>query len=112
MSSRRCRARIGLAFDSVHFLELQAPPAIVPYVSTKKMETIASFEVGLEQLETIVKEMEDGKLPLEKLITHYETGSKLLAQCDAKLKEAEQKIEILRTKNADKPEFENFDPDQ
>ncbi|MDQ8203071.1 exodeoxyribonuclease VII small subunit [Pelagicoccus sp. SDUM812003] len=81
-------------------------------MSAKKKETIASFEEGLEKLEAIVQEMEEGKLPLEKLITHYESGSKLLAECDLKLKEAEKKIEILRSKNAENPVFEDFDPDQ
>ena len=80
-------------------------------MSAKKNETIASFEEGLEKLETIVSEMEDGKLPLEKLITHYETGTKLLAQCDLKLKEAEKKIEILKAKNADNPEFAPYETD-
>ena len=66
----------------------------------------------MEKLELIVKEMEDGKLPLEKLITHYEEGAKLLAQCDAKLKDAERKIEILKSKNAENPVFENLEFDQ
>ncbi len=81
-------------------------------MSEKKTEKIASFEEGLEKLEAIVEEMEEGKLPLEKLITQYEAGNKLLAACDAKLKEAEKKIEILKSKDSANPQFENFDPDR
>ncbi|MBC2607466.1 exodeoxyribonuclease VII small subunit [Pelagicoccus albus] len=81
-------------------------------MTTKKKETIASFEEGLEKLEKLVSEMEDSKLPLDKLITHYETGNKLLAQCDLKLKEAEKKIEILKAKTESGPQFEPLDEKQ
>lgn len=74
-------------------------------MSAKKKQSIASFEDGLEKLESIVKEMEEGELPLEKLITHYETGAELLSQCDTKLKEAERKIEVLKAKSTEKAEF-------
>lgn len=73
---------------------------------------IATFEEGLEKLETIVSEMEDSKLPLETLITHYEQGTKLLGQCDIKLKEAEKKIEILKAKSENGPEFQEFETGQ
>ena len=70
-----------------------------------------SFEEGLEKLEAIVEEMESGELKLDELVKHYEAGSKLLAQCDKRIAEAEAKIEILQNENAEDPEFENFDPD-
>lgn len=78
-------------------------------MSTKKKDTISSFEDGLEKLETIVRDMEEGNLPLEKLITHYEKGTNLLAQCDQKLKEAEKKIEILKAKSDSGPTFETLE---
>lgn len=78
-------------------------------MSTNKKDTIANFEEGLEALEKIVSEMEDSKLPLEKLITHYEKGNKLLAQCDQKLKDAEKKIEILKAKSDSGPLFESLE---
>lgn len=78
-------------------------------MSTKKKDTISSFEDGLEKLESIVREMEEGDLPLEKLITHYEKGSSLLAQCDRKLKEAENKIEILKAKTESGAVFETLE---
>ena len=65
----------------------------------------------MEKLESIVEEMESGELKLDELVKRYETGSKLLAQCDKRIAEAEAKIEILQNENAEDPEFENFDPD-
>jgi len=70
-----------------------------------------TFEQGLEKLESIVEEMENGNLPLDDLIKKYEEGSKLLKHCDSKIKEAETKIELLRNKDLDNPELEDFDPD-
>lgn len=81
-------------------------------MSTKKQDMIETFEEGLEKLETIVSEMEDSKLPLETLITHYEKGNKLLAQCDIKLKEAEKKIEILKAKTESGAQFEELETEQ
>ena len=40
--------------------------------------------------------MEQGETPLADLLAKYEEGSKLLKVCEARLKEAELKIEKLR----------------
>lgn len=80
-------------------------------MSKKETEKALSFEEGLDKLEAIVEEMEDGELKLDTLVKRYEEGSKLLAHCDKKISEAETKIEILRNKDASNPQFENFDPD-
>jgi len=69
----------------------------------------ASFEDGLEKLESIVHEMEEGQLPLKSLIERYEQGSKLLAQCDAELKDAEMKVEILKSRDNEKARFEDLE---
>lgn len=58
-----------------------------------------SFEEALQQLETIVEQMESDELPLESLLTHYEQGTQLAAVCQKKLAEAELKIQKLE-KNA------------
>ena len=54
-----------------------------------------SFEAGLEQLETIVKEMESAELPLERALELFERGVKLSASCRKQLEEAETRVEIL-----------------
>lgn len=56
--------------------------------------------------------MEGGELPLEKLIVRYEQGTKLLKQCEQSLKTAEEKIEILRNKDAENPDFETLETNE
>ena len=59
-----------------------------------------SFEAALGELESIVQKLEAGQVSLEESITIYERGEKLKAHCEAKLKQAEARIEKL-TLNAD-----------
>src|SRR5947209_566762 len=54
-----------------------------------------SFEAGLQQLETIVKEMESGELPLERALELFERGMKLSETCRKQLEEAETRVEVL-----------------
>ena len=54
-----------------------------------------SFEAGLRQLETIVKEMESGELPLERALQLFEQGMKLSDVCRKQLQDAETRVEIL-----------------
>ncbi len=58
------------------------------------------FEAALASLEEIVAEMENGELPLDRLIERYEEGIRLVKLCDEKLAEAEQKIEVLTSGKA------------
>ena len=55
-----------------------------------------SFEAALEGLETVVESMESGDVPLADLLAKFEQGNKLLKVCEARLKEAELKIEQLK----------------
>ncbi len=57
------------------------------------------FEEALHKLEGIVEEMEAEDLPLEKLLTRFEEGTRLAKLCQEKLSEAELKIAQLE-KNA------------
>jgi len=58
-----------------------------------------SFEEAYKQLAELVKKMESGQLPLADSVKAYETGMKLKAYLEQLLKEAELKIEQLRTDN-------------
>tara|TARA_Y100000588_G_scaffold390244_2_gene495115 strand:- start:217 stop:459 length:243 start_codon:yes stop_codon:yes gene_type:complete len=58
-----------------------------------------SFEEGLDQLEKVVKKLEDGDLPLEKSLELFEQGVRLSDSCQKQLREAEHKVEILLNKN-------------
>ena len=54
----------------------------------------------MERLEKIVNEMESSKLPLEELLVRYEEGIRLIAVCNERLANAENRIETL-TRNAE-----------
>lgn len=56
---------------------------------------LPTFEAGLQELESIVKEMETGELPLERAIALFEQGMKLSETCRKQLEEAETRVEIL-----------------
>lgn len=60
-----------------------------------------SFEKALSRLETLVREMEDGTMELEKMMGHFDEGNKLVKFCTAKLSEVERKIEVLAKKGAE-----------
>ena len=53
------------------------------------------FEKALARLESIVTELEKGELALEEALKLFEEGIKISRFCNAKLDEAERKVEIL-----------------
>lgn len=56
------------------------------------------FEQALKRLEEIVDSMENDELPLETLLAKYEQGTRLAQNCQARLAEAEVKIQQLERK--------------
>lgn len=63
----------------------------------------------MNRLETIVDEMESGKMQLEELIVRYEEGMKLVKTCQERLAAAEQRIEIITRNHAGKPVLQPFE---
>ena len=59
-----------------------------------------SFEEAMSQLETIVNEVEQGKIPLAQSIEKYAQGMKLIKHCRNVLEQAEKQIETI---NKDRP---------
>jgi len=53
----------------------------------------------MQRISEIVSAMEDGNLPLEKLIDSYEEGIGLVKNCQEKLDAAEKRIQVI-TRNA------------
>ena len=53
------------------------------------------FETAMTRLEEIVTELEKGDIPLEQSLRLFEEGVKLARICQARLQEAERKVEIL-----------------
>ena len=57
--------------------------------------SIKDFEGAIAELESIVKKLEEGELPLEQSLALYERGVQLSRFCHARLEDAERRIEIL-----------------
>lgn len=63
------------------------------------------FEEALKKLEDIVEAMESEELPLETLLAKYEEGTRLAQICQAKLAEADLKIQQLEKNAAGEPKL-------
>ncbi len=63
---------------------------------TPETETL-SFEAALRELETIVRQLESGEVPLEDSISLYEKGEKLRQLCQTRLDAAQSRIEKIVT---------------
>ena len=53
------------------------------------------FERAIEELELIVKRLEEGKVPLEELVAIYERGEALKRRCEDLLRQAEARVEKI-----------------
>jgi exodeoxyribonuclease VII small subunit len=76
---------------------------------TNKAGKTDNFEKNLERLDSIVREMEDPELSLERALLLYEEGMKLSEVCHKQLEEAEGRIEILMKKAGSKLVAEPFE---
>ncbi len=63
-----------------------------------------SFEQAMGELESVVGQLERGDVELEESIKLYERGAKLKARCEAKLKEAEEKVQAITLSADGRPE--------
>ena len=79
-----------------------APPAEVDALD---------FEQALAALEELVGELESGDQPLEQALASFERGVALTRRCQAALRAAEQKVEILSRDTA-AAELEPFEPER
>ncbi len=59
-----------------------------------------SFDETLSCLEELVTQMEDGKLSLEDALSTFETGIRLTRECQRALQQAELKVQILTSADA------------
>jgi exodeoxyribonuclease VII small subunit len=65
--------------------------------------TQLTFERAIEELETIVKRLEEGKVPLEESVAIYERGELLKRRCEDLLRQAEARVEKITLDAAGKP---------
>jgi exodeoxyribonuclease VII small subunit len=69
-----------------------------------------NFEASLEELERIVRRLEQGELTLEKSLELFEQGVQLSRECQERLSQAERRIEILMRDSQGRPAVRPFDP--
>jgi len=62
-----------------------------------------TFEQAIDQLETIVKRLEEGKVPLEESVAIYERGEALKRRCEDLLRQAEARVEKITLDASGKP---------
>ncbi len=70
-----------------------------------KEEKELTFEENLEKLESIVKNLESGNIPLDDAITNFNEAMLLAKKCDEKLKNAEEKVNSILNKDGKLEEF-------
>ena len=57
--------------------------------------TTMPFERAIDELESIVKRLEEGKVPLEESVAIYERGEALKKRCEELLRQAEARVEKI-----------------
>ena len=65
-----------------------------------------SFEENLEQLESIVKKLENGDIPLDEAIDKFNEGMKLAGECNKILESANDTITKALNKDGNLEDFE------
>jgi exodeoxyribonuclease VII small subunit len=61
------------------------------------------FERAIDELESIVKRLEEGKVPLEESVAIYERGEALKRRCEELLQQAEARVEKITLDAGGKP---------
>jgi exodeoxyribonuclease VII small subunit len=79
-------------------------------MTTRKKAESLTFEQSMLELEALVTKMEQGDLPLENALQNFERGIVLARHSQQKLKDAEQKVQILTTQNGQQT-LDVFEPD-
>ena len=62
-----------------------------------------AFERAIEELESIVKRLEEGKVPLEESVAIYERGEVLKRRCEELLRQAEARVDKITLDTSGKP---------
>lgn len=70
------------------------------------------LEQSLKALEALIEELESGDLPLEQAMQKFEQGIKLTRSCQAALKDAEQRVEILLKSAGGEEALHEFEVDE
>jgi exodeoxyribonuclease VII small subunit len=72
-------------------------------MAEKKDPQTMTFETAIDELESIVKRLEEGKVPLEESVAIYERGEALKKRCEELLRQAEARVEKITLDASGKP---------
>jgi exodeoxyribonuclease VII small subunit len=86
---RTTPARLPVALPPAYSRRAMNTPSVPPEIAQ------LSFEDALKELEAIVRKIEEGRSGLDDAISAYERGVLLKLHCEAKLKDAQSKIEQI-----------------
>jgi exodeoxyribonuclease VII small subunit len=75
---------------------------------------LPDFEQSLTELEALVARLEQGDVPLEEALKTFERGVALTRQCQTALRTAQQKVEVLLSRNGEETieSFQDLDDDE
>lgn len=76
-----------------------------------KSQKKQTFESSLQELEKIVRGLEEGDLSLEESLKLFEDGVKLSRECQERLNQAERRIEVLLKDENGNPALQAIEPD-
>ena len=71
----------------------------------KEVKNKMNFEEALGSLESIVKDLESGNIPLDDAINKFTLAMNLAKECDEKLKNAEENINKILKENGKLEDF-------
>lgn len=80
-------------------------------MSQDKGDSVADFEKMLNELEELVRKLEQGELSLEQSLSAFERGVKLTRECQTALRNAEQRVQQLVERADGEIETRPFTPD-
>ena len=66
------------------------------------------LESSINEINTLIEQMEQGELSLEQSLERFERGIRLIKHCQKVLQEAEQKVQIL-IQNNDKEDLQPYE---
>jgi len=80
-------------------------------MSEESGTTVADFEKALNELEDLVRKLEQGELSLEQSLSAFERGVKLTRECQSALRNAEQRVQQLMQRENGDIETRPFNPE-
>ena len=72
----------------------------------EKKEKELSFEDNIQKLESIVKELETGEVPLDKAMEKFNEACEIAKVCDTKLKSATEQVNKIMSSDGTLKDFE------